>query len=1076
MVIFLEWHRTSLDPKSSSSLPMSSEGTGLEALASPLAGYLEKVQARAASLEYCPWCAAKGSTYALRSYHVNLQESITLCTNPQCLFPLVTRPLEDVLASLEPVESTVGTKRKTTLEEEDELIKPATKRLRSTPQDAASVPVGAEENGAASGQHAPTLIDDEKINGSQTEYPVSEATERKSRVNGTDAEEDSVSVAQEEGPALNACLVSFVRSSEGLQTDDGVDAAASPPCGAVVSSKSNLCSPELPDGCNDLGSAQKSQIEEITMCKEIKPEGKDLSRVPLTEELVPIPNQLFWKNSDSLCWLDSLLVALVNCKSLKNCKPLDEPRQSAVWRLMKAYEDICVAVQAHQTESDGVRRVPSRFLQKANNDLQSLRMSVFKALEPKLRCKLGQRETPVFAMPLLLSMDSWAECLFQAAFCWEFKCGSCRAASKERLSKTISTCTNLMPDWRPLHAVHTAPCSVCRSRNQKRTMKLVRLPPVFALHFVEGLPRDDVGAYSFDFQGKHYSVTTIIQYDQRLKHFVTWIRRSDGSWLEYDDLKHPVCQTHEKLPVPAEQLHVLFWEAEESNDSGACSPSSTSVEAPPSESQGAAMLNGGNSRAEDPDRSFSATHNDTDIVRALSTSDAEGDTSLGASTLLDAFEGLSHTDIITLTLVDLNAESDTKSHGSQQSPEASVSSQSEAVTTTADASSTAVDGGKGHSSDLEGHTSRSSSETESRDSLSSDPTYTPSARAGRAGVVTRSRQKAAQAEKAPAAAPSSRASSKTSVQAPDPDPAPQNGAPCAELPQQASPVSPVTPVAVCPPSTTQDPVQPTLESNTRLSYLLSKRPRSQVQKSTAQPARSSAQRRPVPPFHSTPSTVKRPQPPALTQLSTEDAAGLPPKAAEMYGAFGAKRSNGLAASSPPPPVTSNHLNTAGRPTVSRFTHEAALKKQSSDLPPGPSSTDALRLKLLKKLKAKKKKLARLNKLLGMQGDGSLQPDSTDLGSPSTVTSSTYDDFLSDLLSPATTASNLSPDSTEFLEMLANGKDGTDQTDYAAPVPPANGGENTSNPDNFLEEFLSKAAAQTPTAMEAEALGALDLFV
>uniref|UniRef100_A0A672FA73 Ubiquitin specific peptidase like 1 n=1 Tax=Salarias fasciatus TaxID=181472 RepID=A0A672FA73_SALFA len=920
---------------------MSSEGTGLEALASPLAGYLEKVQARAASLEYCPWCAAKGSTYALRSYHVNLQESITLCTNPQCLFPLVTRPLEDVLASLEPVESTVGTKRKTTLEEEDELIKPATKRLRSTPQDAASVPVGAEENGAASGQHAPTLIDDEKINGSQTEYPVSEATERKSRVNGTDAEEDSVSVAQEEGPALNACLVSFVRSSEGLQTDDGVDAAASPPCGAVVSSKSNLCSPELPDGCNDLGSAQKSQIEEITMCKEIKPEGKDLSRVPLTEELVPIPNQLFWKNSDSLCWLDSLLVALVNCKSLKNCKPLDEPRQSAVWRLMKAYEDICVAVQAHQTESDGVRRVPSRFLQKANNDLQSLRMSVFKALEPKLRCKLGQRETPVFAMPLLLSMDSWAECLFQAAFCWEFKCGSCRAASKE-LSKTISTCTNLMPDWRPLHAVHTAPCSVCRSRNQKRTMKLVRLPPVFALHFVEGLPRDDVGAYSFDFQGKHYSVTTIIQYDQRLKHFVTWIRRSDGSWLEYDDLKHPVCQTHEKLPVPAEQLHVLFWEAEESNDSGACSPSSTSVEAPPSESQGAAMLNGGNSRAEDPDRSFSATHNDTDIVRALSTSDAEGDTSLGASTLLDAFEGLSHTDIITLTLVDLNAESDTKSHGSQQSPEAST-----------------------------------------------------------------------------------------------------------QLPKTARHV---------------------------LNSRSSKRPRSQVQKSTAQPARSSAQRRPVPPFHSTPSTVKRPQPPALTQLSTEDAAGLPPKAAEMYGAFGAKRSNGLAASSPPPPVTSNHLNTAGRPTVSRFTHEAALKKQSSDLPPGPSSTDALRLKLLKKLKAKKKKLARLNKLLGMQGDGSLQPDSTDLGSPSTVTSSTYDDFLSDLLSPATTASNLSPDSTEFLEMLANGKDGTDQTDYAAPVPPANGGENTSNPDNFLEEFLSKAAAQTPTAMEAEALGALDLFV
>ncbi|CAN9501832.1 unnamed protein product [Ophioblennius macclurei] len=1105
MVIFLEWHRTSLDPKRRSSLPMDSEGSGLEALASPLAGYLEKVQTRAASLEHCPWCTAKGLTYALRSYQVNLQESITLCTNPQCLFPLVTRSLEDILASLDPVEPTVGTKRKTTLEEE-EMIKPATKRLRPTPQSATDAPTNTEESDAAKGQHAGPQTDCEEMNGSQKECAVTDATEQNSEVDDVDAMEDSVSVAQEDGVAVNACPISFVHSSEVLQTNDEVKAAASSHRDAVALSRSDSSSPDVLETCNNLsasqsvitnedmnsasslpplnqhekvtaGAEEKSEIAEIITCQEMESEGEDLSRVPLTksEELVSVPSQLFWKNSDKLCWLDSLLVALVNCKSLRNCKPPDEPQQSPVWRLIKGYEDVCVAVQAHhQTDSDGVVRVPRRFLQKANKDLQSLRMSVFEALEPKLHCKLGQRETPVFAMPLLLSMDSWAERLFQSAFQWEFKCGSCRAATEERVSKTISTCTNLMPDWSPLHAVHRAPCNVCRSRNQKRTMKLVGVPPVFALHFVKGLPNGDVSTYSFDFKGKHYDVTTVIQYDQRLKHFVTWIRRSDGSWLEYDDLKHPNCKEHEELRIPAKQLHVLFWEAEERKDSTSCSPSSTFVESSPSGGQKVTATNGGDLGEDDP--ADYAAHNDTDIVHALSASDAtfttEKDTSIGANTLLDAFEGLNHSDIITLTLVDLNAESEAKSL-----PEAE--SQSEAISIT---SSSVANGEKHPNADVQDLTCPTLSDAESQDSSSSDPTYTPISLRGRTRAATRSRRMAAKSKTAPApaaAAASSRASSKArvSVEAPPP----KNKTPRVEISQQESPVVPVGP-----PSTPQTPAQPKLNSNGQFSLLLGQHPLSQVQKPTAKPAIPIAQQKPVPPCHSTPSTVKRPQTPVTplhrkVPLRVEESKTFPPKAAEMYGAFGAKWSNSYVVSNPPHPLTPNHFNATAKSMPSRQTHDVSLKKRSSDLPPGLSSTDALRLKLLKKLKAKKKKLAKLNMLLGLQGEGSHQPDSTDRGSPSTVTSSTYDgssydDFLSDLLSPATTASNLSPDSTEFLESLANGKDGTEQTFCATPVPSTDNGMNTPNPENFLEEFLSKAATQTPTDMETEALGALELFV
>lgn len=43
MVIHFEWHRTAMEQKSWSSLPLAGEDTGLEALASPLVGYLGKV-------------------------------------------------------------------------------------------------------------------------------------------------------------------------------------------------------------------------------------------------------------------------------------------------------------------------------------------------------------------------------------------------------------------------------------------------------------------------------------------------------------------------------------------------------------------------------------------------------------------------------------------------------------------------------------------------------------------------------------------------------------------------------------------------------------------------------------------------------------------------------------------------------------------------------------------------------------------------------------------------------------------------------------------------------------------------
>uniref|UniRef100_A0A4W6FK48 Ubiquitin specific peptidase like 1 n=1 Tax=Lates calcarifer TaxID=8187 RepID=A0A4W6FK48_LATCA len=1052
MVIFFEWHRTAVDQKSSSGLPMTGEDTGLGALASPLAGYLGKVQERAASLQYCPWCTSKGLTYALRSYRINLQESITLCTNPQCLFPLVSQSLEDVLASLDPVEPTVGNKRKNPLPlEKEESIKHSPKRFIS----------GANRDFRQVKSHPEVLS--------------------------------------------RRCNLA---SNQSVCTNED-----------IYSNEINTPSPQLIE--QTAMTKQKSLTADITTSKDIesiKLETQDLSFTSLTEseELVSVPSQLFWRNTDNLCWLDSLLVALVNCKSLRKCKPRDESQQSSVWQLIRGYEDICACNTAACVSS-----------RTSDDDLTAACLFLS-----------GQRETPVFAMPLLLAMDSWVEPLFQSTFHWEFKCSECKTAHYYKIMKTLPTFTNIVPDWRPLHAVHSSPCNVCHKKNQRRTMMLESVPPVFVLHFVEGLPDNDVRIYTFNFKGKRYSVTMVIQYNHQLKHFVTWICNSDGSWQEYDDLKHPDCKTHQKLPVPAQEMHIIFWEVEEDKEPCVCSPSSTFSDYLTSKNTMNPSLCDKDSAPDEllacsPDQSLLVPHNDTDIVCALSvskdsnimdTTDTAGlDASIGSTTLLDTFEGLNHNDIITLTLVELNNDSEMQPlNGSEQTQDLSAPSKNEILDVSPDSSSAVMVGEMCHGPDVEPPTAASSSE--SADGSSSDPTFVPGARRGqgrrlgKGKAVTRQKgKKAASSKAAPLISPPvSSEPSKVIRDKLTGAAAAQENTPPVETTQQTSPViSTDTP----PLSTSQKSptLPPTLDQNARWSFLLSKHPLNLVHKSVAKLAPTHAptsvtQVNPTPPTHSTPNPVRKQQIPGglfpKPQLRTEESEGLPLKAAEMYGAFSAKSSNALnplpsatplnGKSKLAPSITSHHQKSLMTSTVVSGTLLPTLKAKglpeissskkqsshSSKLPPGLSSTELLRYKLMKKLKAKKKKLDKLNELLGVQGGASLRPDSTDLGSPNAVTSSTYDsstcdDFLSDLLSPATTASNLSPDSTGFLEMVVNGQDGLNQLECGSnaigAVCQTNISMNRGDTENFMDEFLSQAVAQRPTEMESEAFSALELF-
>lgn len=551
-----------------------------------------------------------------------------------------------------------------------------------------------------------------------------------------------------------------------------------------------------------------------------------------------------------------------------------------------------------------------------------------------------------------------------------------------------------------------------------------------------------------------------------------------GSWLEYDDMKHPECKTHRQLQVPAEEMHIVFWEVEEGKEPAACSPASSfSDQRPPDQQVNSGPGDRGELSDHSPDQSLVMPHNDTAIICALTpgeSTDVTGstavDTSIGSTTLLDAFEGLSHDDIITFTLVDVTSDFDTQAESGQ------TSGSSAPITSR-------IPDSAPDSSTVETPPTSISPEV-NKDSSLEPACVTGEVLRGRRRSYGRERGKNADLSKIDADLLSPASSEPLNVNGEKPAPERHNTA-SPETTQQASPVSssgnpPLTP--------TQKAAQnvPSSLENRRWSYLLSKNP--------LFPNKKPGETMPPPTHaHSTPNPMKRPQVPR-PQLKKEDGS-LPLKAAAMYNSFGIKNSVTPSPLNTAPVLTSAPTlagpvppyhqkvpqNTTSPPSFEKSSHVDILSSRrfgshSSKIPPGLSDTEALRYKLMKKLKAKKKKLAKLNEMLGSQG-----ADSTNINSPGTVTSSTYDgsvgdSLLLDLLSPATTASHLSPDSTSFMEMMATGQEGMQLDNGAGAASQGNVYKTESNGENFLDEFISQIASQRPTEMETEALSALDLFV
>ncbi|XP_007074395.1 SUMO-specific isopeptidase USPL1 isoform X1 [Panthera tigris] len=511
-------------PKIGNGLPVIGPGADIGISSLHMVGYLGKNydSAKVPSDGYCPACREKGKLKALKTYRISFQESVFLCEDLQCIYPLGSKLLNNLISpDLEDYPTPNKSQKRKFLEtgyKDSPLLANAKKTKNHTVTDGEQG-LNSKRDGEAYGE-TPSSLPDSPRSGPQHPGRTVGSLEQNESL-----EADVIAMAAEEAPTT-------------------VDVSGT----GGISPRDEGCTSEL---------EMPSESKCTSLCQS---------------------SYVQWKNANALCWLDCILSALVHLEGLKNAATdLCSNEGSVFWRLFTKYDQASKLLHTSRLEGvkDGdCKKLPSEVFAKIETCLNEVRDEIFIRLQPQLRCTLGDMESPVFALPLLLKMEPLIEKLFMYSFSWNFECSQCGHKYQSRYMKNLVTFTNVIPEWHPLNAAHFGPCNNCRNKSQIRKMVLEKVSPIFMLHFVEGLPRNDLQRYSFHFEGCLYQITSVIQY-QANNHFITWILDADGTWLECDDLKGLCSERREKFEVLASEIHIVIWErrtSEMTDKTSACLP------------------------------------------------------------------------------------------------------------------------------------------------------------------------------------------------------------------------------------------------------------------------------------------------------------------------------------------------------------------------------------------------------------------------------------------------------------------------------------------------------------------------
>ncbi|NXL69382.1 USPL1 isopeptidase, partial [Leptocoma aspasia] len=496
--------------KTTNGLQVIGEGTGIGKSTLHMVGYLGKNcnPVETTAHEYCPVCKEKGQIHGLRTYRLNFQESIFLCENPQCIYPLGYKPLNSIIISTGSENHQVPSSHK--------------KRKLGDTRDFCTVesdPKKARTNNVLNVEH--TINADSVVKGYQNSSCIPKASLHDVFQNDQ----------QNPGNHVGSCIqkVDFETTTKTNNYQESPPKTSSPKTQLFSSS-------ELLSTASDISLKEdKGSTNNRDLC-------------------------LQWRNIHNLCWLDCILSALVHLETLKSALAEEYNNEKCLLqKLLTKYN------QASTLLNTCKRSKVKDVLPKAESQLNEIRNIMFTELKPRLRCELGNMENPVFALQLLLQVDQQAEKLFLHSFSWRFECVHCGHKYQDRLKKTLTTFANVIPDWHPLNAAHIGPCNNCGNTSQRQQMILEKVPSILTLHFVEGLPHNNLEKYSFPFGEDTYQITSVVQYQTDKKHFISWSLNPDGTWLECDDLKGPYCKRHKRFEVPPSEIHIVIWEKKASH-------------------------------------------------------------------------------------------------------------------------------------------------------------------------------------------------------------------------------------------------------------------------------------------------------------------------------------------------------------------------------------------------------------------------------------------------------------------------------------------------------------------------------
>nr|XP_021397635.1 SUMO-specific isopeptidase USPL1 isoform X1 [Lonchura striata domestica] len=496
--------------KTTNGLQVIGEGTGIGKSTLHMVGYLGKncSPVETAAHEYCPVCKEKGQIQGLRTYRLNFQESIFLCENPQCIYPLGYKPLNSIITS--------------TGSENHQVPSPHKKRKLGGTSDFSAVgsdPKKAQTNNVLNVEH--TISADSVVKGCQNSLCIPKASLHDVLQNDQ----------QNPGSHVGSCMqnVDFETTTKTSNYQESPPKTSTPKTQLLPNS-------ELLSTASEISLKEdKSSTNKRDLC-------------------------LQWRNINNLCWLDCILSALVHLETLKSALAEEyNDGKCLLQKLLTKYNQAFILLNTCK------RSKVKDVLPKAESQLNEIRNVMFTELQPQLRCELGNMKNPVVALQLLLQVDQQAERLFLHSFSCKSECVHCGHKYQDRLKKTLTTFTNVIPDWHPLNAVHIGPCIICGNTSQRQQMILEKVPSILMLHFVEGLPHNNLEKYSFQFEEDSYQITSVVQCQTDKKHFISWSLNPDGTWLECDDLKGPYCQKRKRFEVPPSEIHIVIWEKKASH-------------------------------------------------------------------------------------------------------------------------------------------------------------------------------------------------------------------------------------------------------------------------------------------------------------------------------------------------------------------------------------------------------------------------------------------------------------------------------------------------------------------------------